>query len=233
MYSQPEKHAARTRAVTFYTILCFALAGLIAGFAIGGFAQHLSLNSTAAPGSPSSSMPTLTGHSPARTMTPTPENIFLGQPVVAAGDFTSPQQADGTTSYQLTAQIVNKADKTPITVTDVTCRLWLTDDLQATMAGLSANNYTLPKTPSLFAQPFPSEVQGALNFSAPSSQTQPCAANGKTKWTYTLSNSVPPGTYYLAIMADWKGIHYNWYMVAISVRNGNSGNTDTTGDGGI
>lgn len=234
MYSQPEKRRGSTSAhsATFYTILCFALAGLIAGFAIGGFAQHLSYGSSTGPGSLSNSAPALTGHSPNLTTTPTQENVFVGQPVLAAGDYSNPQQADGTTDYQVNTQIVNKADKTPITVTDVTCRLWLTNDLQATMAGLSANDYALPKNPSLFNQPFPSEMQGALNFTAPSTQTQPCAANGKTKWTYTLSNSVPGGTYYLGILTDWKGIHYNWYMVAISVHNANSENSGDNGNNG-
>ena len=147
------------------------------------------------------------------------ENILLGVPNIGADDYTSAETADNTTSYQLSAQIINKGDNTPITASDVVCRLWLTDDLAATMAGLNAGNFAIPRNPSTFSQPFPGEVAGVLNFSSSDSQTRPCATNGKTSWTYTLSSDVPEGTYYLAVLADWKGIHYNWYMVAIEVHN--------------
>lgn len=227
MYPQPQnkqRGATRVRfgSITFYTLLCFSLAGLIMGFAIGGFAGHLSRGSAAGSGSPTSSAPTLTGHNPNRAMTVGPEDVFLGVPGIAAGDYTSPEIADGTTKYRLSAQVVNKADKTPITATDVVCRFWLTDDLQATTDALNADNFAIPRDPGSFNQPFPQEVVDALNFASPSQQIQPCAANGKTSWTYTLTTSVPPGTYYLAVLADWKGIHYNWSMIAINVPNGNN-----------
>ncbi len=235
MYIQPgsRQHGSvrsRSGTITFYTLLCFSLAGLIMGFAIGGFAGHLLRVSTGGPGSPSSSAPTLTGQNPNPSATATPENLFLGVPSFAPGDYTSQETADGTTDYTLSAQIVNKADKTPITTTDVICRLWLTNDLQGTTAGLSANNFAIPKNPTLFNQPFPSEINGALIFASSSQQTQPCAAKGKTRWTYTLAPSVPDGTYYLVVLADWKGIHYNWYLVAIKVHNVNSGNNGNNGN---
>ncbi|HEY0754145.1 MAG TPA: hypothetical protein VGD98_09305 [Ktedonobacteraceae bacterium] len=212
---------ARLSATTFYTLLCFSLAGLLTGFAFGGFASHLLRGSSANLDAPGSSAPTLTRRSPASAQTQAPENIFIGQPAIASTDYTSAAIADGTTSYQFAAQIVNKADQTPLTATDVVCRLWLTNDLQATTAGLSANNYALPKNPSLFKQPFPSEVQDALAFTGPNIQTQTCATSGKTRWTYTLATALQSGTYYLAVLADWKGIHYNWYMVAVTIRNQN------------
>jgi hypothetical protein len=231
MYTQPEgrpRGSARARigAVTFYTLLCFSLAGLLVGFAIGGFAGHLSHSSITGGSSTAttSSVPTVKGRSPIPTATTGPENVYVAVPGITAGDYSSSQMADGTTSYHLAVQVVNKADQTPITATDVTCRLWLTSDLQATTAGLSTNNYALPKNPGLFSQPFPSEVEGALNFASNSQQTQPCAANGKTNWTYTLATSVPSGAHYLGVLADWKGIHYNWYLVAITIHAaGNTG----------
>ena len=224
MYTQPESRQhgavrAHSGTVTFYTLLCFSLAGLIAGFAIGGFAGHLSRGSAANLGAPISSAPTLTGHGPNLSATATPENIFLGVPGVVTGDYSSPESADGTTNYQFSAQIVNKADNTPITVTDVVCRLWLTDDPQGTAAGLSDNNYAILRNPGAFDQSFPNEIAGALNFTSSSPQTQPCAARGKTKWNYTLATAVSHGTYYLVVLSDWKGIHYNWYMVEITVHN--------------
>lgn len=227
MCTQPENSQcgtihAHSGSITFYTLLCFALAGLITGFAIGGFAGHLSRGSAAGFGSPMSSAPMLTGHLPNPSATVGPEDILLGVPGIGADDYTSSERADGATEYRFSAQIINKADKTPITTTDVVCRFWLTDNLQAATNALSADNFALPRNPALFNQPFPQEVVDALNFAAPGQQTQPCAANGKTNWTYTLATSVPEGTYYLAVLADWKGIHYNWSMMAITISSGNS-----------
>jgi hypothetical protein len=210
--------------VTLLTLVCFSLAGLIAGFGLGGFVGHTS-GLAAGTGSPSIKTPQLTAHSPGIGSSPAPENIFLGEPLLRPGDYTSPEKADGATSYQLSAQIVNKNTNTPITASDVTCRLWLTDDAKAMATALSDNNYALPRTISSFNQPFPHEIAGALNFTAPSQQVQPCSANGKTSWTYTLSPNVQPGSYFLAVLADWKGVHYNWYMAAIKIPNGgNAGN---------
>lgn len=209
--------------IAFYTLLCFSLAGLIAGFAFGSFIGHASGGSVGNVPTATIGTSPIPGHSPVASATATPVDVAPGEPIVAAGDYTSPEKADGTTSYTFTTQIVNKADKTPITATNVTCRLWLTDDANATSAALSANKYAIPRSPASFAQPFPHEVTNALNFASPSQQTQPCAANGKTRWTYTLAPTVHHGEYFLAVLADWKGIHYNWYMVEISVPKGGNG----------
>jgi len=199
-----------------YTLLCFSLAGLIAGFAFGGFMGHFAGKMIGSSGS-TGNAPTI-AHQPANaSATASSENVFLGDPVVGAGDYTGVQKADGATSYKFSAQAVNKGSTTPITATDVTCRLWLTTDSNATAAALSANKYAIPRTIAGFAQPFPNEMGGALNFTGPSQQTQPCASNGKTNWTYKLATTVQPGNYYLAVLADWKGVHYNWYMVSIKV----------------
>lgn len=205
--------------IAFYTLLCFALAGLIAGFAIGGFTQRNADGSAAHSGSPISSTSSKNGHSSNLLASPTPGDIFLGVPVIASGDYSPREQANGTTSYTLATQIVNKNSNTPITATDVVCRLWLTDDSNAMAAALSDNNYQIPRTIGAFSQPFPHEIAGALNFASTSEQTHPCAVNGKTSWTYTVSPSVQQGTYYLAVLADWRGKHYNWYMAAIHVVN--------------
>lgn len=210
------RHAGR---IALYTLLCFSLAGLIAGFALGGFVGHARGGSTGNAGATGTA--STTGHSPTPSVTSVQENVLLGPPVIGAGDYTSPEKADGKTSYTFSAQIVNKADNTPITATDVTCRLWLTDDADATTAALSANNYALPRSNS-FSQPFPHEIANALDFTPSSQQTQPCAANGKTHWTYALAPTVHHGRYFLAVLADWKGIHYNWYIVEIIVSKGGS-----------
>ncbi len=206
----------RSSTIIIYTLLCFSLAGLISGFAFGGFLAHFSRKS---PGLASkfATLTPISRRNPNLAATQAAENVEPGEPVIASGDYTSAEKADGATRYTLSVQAVNLADNTPITATDVTCRLWLTSDPNATAADLSANGYALPRTLASFSQPFPHEVARALNFASPSQQTQPCAAGKKTTWTYTISPSVPGGTYYLAVLTDWRGIHYNWYMVAIKI----------------
>ncbi len=216
--------AAYSQKMTFYTLICFSLAGLLTGFAIGGFAGHLARDPFASASSPLASAPTLTGHGPRPAVSPTPGSVLLGVPGVAASDYSSPENADATTRYGFATQIVTKTTNTPIATTDVVCRLWLTNDAQATTTGLSTQNYALPRNPALFNQPFPGELAGALNFAPGSPQTHDCTANGKTTWNYTLATGIPNGTYYLAILADWKGIHYNWYFVAIAIHSANNGN---------
>ena len=203
--------------IALYTFLCFSLAGLIAGFALGGFTGRVPDGRAGGPGAAATRTPAITGHSPDPSATRAPENVLLGVPVVGAGDYTGTEKPDGTTMYTFSAQIVNKGNNTPITATDVTCRLWLTNDADATTAALSDNNYALLRTPSSFSQPFPHEAAKALNFAPSSPQTQPCSARGKTSWTYTLSPALRHGRYFLVVLSDWKGVHYNWALVAISV----------------
>lgn len=209
--------------IALYTFLCFSLAGLIAGFALGGFTGRAPGGLVGGPGPATTRTPAITGHTPNPSPTSAPENVLLGVPVVGAGDYISPEKANGATTYTFSAQIVNKENNSPITATDVTCRLWLTDDADAMSAALSNNNYALLRSPSSFNQPFPHEVANALNFASSSPQTQPCSARGKTSWTYTLSPELHHSRYFLAVLADWKGVHYNWAMVAISVPKGNNG----------
>lgn len=203
--------------IALYTFLCFSLAGLIAGFALGGFTGRVPGGRADSPGLAATRTPSITGHTPGPSATRAPENVLLGVPMVGAGDYTGSEKSDGTTTYTFSTQIVNKGDNTPITATDVTCRLWLTNDADATSAALSANNYALLRTSSSFNQPFPHEAANALHFASSSPQTQSCSAQSKTSWTYTLSPALHHGRYFLAVLADWKGVHYNWAMVAISV----------------
>lgn len=213
--NQHDSNASPLGKFTVSALLCFSLAGLLAGFAYGGFLRHVAGNSAASSGLRTKTTSTEHGAS----STAAPAGVFLGYPIVGTGDYDSSEQADGTTRYTFSAQIVNKGTNTPITTTDVTCRFWLTDDANATATALSDNNYALPRTLASFNQPFPHEIDGALNFTSPSQQTQPCATNGKTTWTYTLSPTVHHGNYFLAILSDWKGIHYNWYLVTVKVVN--------------
>jgi hypothetical protein len=216
----PNKQQVSTnqRAVTVATstLLCFGLAGLIFGFAFGGFIGRSPGSSTASAKTPTASAPVISNHSPGVTATATPENVLIDTPSIGAGDYSTLETADGTTSYTFSAQILDKTTHQPIQATDVTCKLWLTDNNAATSDALKANNYAIPANVTNLNQAFPHETQGAFTFTS-STQVQACAANGKTTWTYTLSPTLKHGTYFLAVLADWKGKHYNWYLVQISV----------------
>ncbi|MEO7019750.1 MAG: hypothetical protein ABI234_06330 [Ktedonobacteraceae bacterium] len=206
-WTNPQRMSAYqpARKVMTYTILCFSLAGLIFGFAAGGF---LGRGPNTAQ-TPPKSTPSIVHHmpSPAITVTPTPENIFLDDSIIT--HIATSEKADSTTSYTFSAQPVYKGTNKPIDVTDVTCRLWLTKDLDGTYAAISANKYAILHSISGLTQPFPLETPAALVFTPTVLQVQPCSASGSTTWTYTLSPTVTPGTYYLFVLADWKGTHFN------------------------
>lgn len=203
------------RKIALTTLLCFSLAGLLTGFALGGF---IGRSAGQYPGSPAATgaLP-IAGHSPTPASIREPASVPLGLPVVRAGDYTSQEQADGITAYRLSAHIVTRMGATPISATDVTCRLWLTSDIAATSAALSSKNYALLRNLSAFTRPFPYEIAHALLFAPASPQTQACIPLGKTNWTYTLAPTLPHGGYFLVVLADWQGVHYNWSMVAIDV----------------
>jgi hypothetical protein len=147
--------------VTFAICLCFSIAGLMTGFALGGFVRHQQSSSYTRPNTPAVSSPALAQQAGAKP-SPTPENLQPANPVIGAGDYVSPEVANGTTMYKLAAQILNKATGQPIQVQDVTCRLWLTSDASGTQAALSANNYALPKALSTTGATMFSQRQNSL-----------------------------------------------------------------------
>jgi hypothetical protein len=139
--------------------------------------------------------------------------------VISQGDYSYFQIANGSTNYAFSALIINK-NKTSIQASDVTCKLWLTREGDVNSI-LRADQYSLLRTIDTIQQPFPKEVVGAFNYIAPSQQTQPCSPNGKTSWSYTISQSVKPGTYSLVALADWKGESFNWSWVQIVIKKAN------------
>lgn len=201
------------RNIMTYSLLCFSLAGLIFGFATGGFlgrSPHTTKTLSTTPVARVHPTPT-----PTLAPSPTPEDILLADPLIT--HIVNSEKADGTTSYTFAAQPIYKGTQTPINVTDVTCRIWLTQDATAEDTALSANNYAALKSIANLSQPLPAELAGAMSFTTPSTQVQPCSANGNTTWTYTLSPSVPPGTYDIYILADWRGIHFGWRSREIQI----------------
>lgn len=197
--------------VAMYTIACFSLAGLILGFAAGGFwGRAIQKPISHQPPSVAQRNP-----SPTLTVSPTPENVQLDSPIIT--HISATEKADGATSYTLSAQAVYKGTQQPITVSDVVCKLWLTSDLDGTTAAYAANSYQLLRNIDGLSQPFPQETVGGLVFTAPSTQIQPCSANGPTSWTYTIAPTVQPGTYYLFVLTDWKGRHFNTFARQITI----------------
>jgi hypothetical protein len=194
------------------------LAGLLAGFALAGFVGRGAGELVGGLAATRTQLPVRPFASPQQTQQPA---VLLAVPQMHAGDYTSQEKADGTTPYRLLARIVTKSG-TVLSARDVTCRLWLSDNAVATSAALSKQNYAILRTLSAFGQPFPHEIAHALLFAPASQQTQFCASQGPSIWIYALAPTLPGGRYFLVVLADWQGIHYNWSMVAISVTGGNA-----------
>ncbi len=213
--SKIEGTQSSMRRLAVYTLLVFSLAGLIAGFAFGGFSHPGSNTNTTNIGPAIKNTPLAQQHTITPTLTTQAENVQLDIPKILS--YKDNEQADGSTTYTLAAQIIDKSTKKLIIASDVTCRLWITKDAGATDTALRNNNEALPKAIASITQPFPSETTGALTFASTSPQVQPCVANGQTSWTYTLATTVQAGNYYLYILADWKGYHYNWVSRIIAV----------------
>ncbi|HLX57122.1 MAG TPA: hypothetical protein VKR83_08880, partial [Ktedonobacteraceae bacterium] len=206
----------QSRRMVTFAILLFALSGLVSGFAVGAFVRPkiggLNSNNNGAGNTPVAQQTKTTA-----TAIASPENQTLGVPVINSNDYTYLEVANGTTTYSFSALIVDDIIKKPIQANDVTCKLWMTKDGRVTPY-LEANHYAIPEDFANLTNPFSDEVQNALNFVSPSQQTQPCTSNSKTTWSYTISSSLERGVYYLVVLADWRGKHYNWATVAIIVK---------------
>lgn len=204
-----------TRKLLTIILSAFSLAGLVIGFAVGGFTHPRS--ATPNPVNPIKQVTVVVHATATTTPTATTGDLPLDPPTITT--YTFSEKADGTTSYTLSAQPLYKDPQRPIDTASITCRLWLTKDLDKTNAALKAKNYAVLKKINDLDQPLEEEVANGLTFTAPSLQVQPCVANGPTTWTYTLSQTVKPGSYYIYILADWKGIHFNWNARLIQVKN--------------
>jgi len=210
----------QTRKIAVVAIILFALSGLISGFAVGAFVHPKAQTATGSGTDSSGSKSTPVAHnSPTQGTTVVAEHINLNEPVIPRGSYSYVQTADGSSNYTISALIINK-NNTPIQATDVTCKLWLTKEGNVNSI-LRADDYALLRSTDMIQQPFPKEVDSALNYVAPSQQIQPCAPTGKTSWSYTISQSADPGSYSLVVLADWKGKSFNWSWVTIIIKKAN------------
>jgi hypothetical protein len=209
-----------SRNLTTYILLFFSLAGLIAGFAFGGFFH---------PGS--NTIANNIGPTTAQTPTQTPSDVTptpTVQPVVPLGlpQFkpfpTTNESATNSAPYTVGTQVVDKQDQ-PVHASDITCKVWLVQqipDKQAlsidTNILKAVSNLSSPISGTVNNQPAP-EVIG-LTFDPGTPQTGFCNPNGQMTWKYTIAPSLQPGTYDIVILTDWKGTHWNWSWVNIMVK---------------
>lgn len=196
-------------------ITLFALSGLIAGFAVGAFARspkqtQLAVKPTSAPIASQKATPT-----------PTPQvaqAMPLGCPILQA---TSPEIADGTTTYTLSAQVKDKSvslcanENKSITAQGITCRLWLSKGSDNT----DIPGDRLTHTNNLI-NPFPHEIDGGLTFDPTTPQVQPCN-QGVGTWKYRIAQTVDHGSYHLMVLTDWNGQYYNWSWDLITINQAN------------
>ncbi len=214
---RPNNVSSQTRTIAFFAVILFALAGLISGFAVGAFIHPKTGPTT---GNSGSNAGQTTTH---KTQTPISTKTILPSPIYWPKIIQQPpgtEKADGTTSYTLSIQVVSETkDQTqgpPIHAVGITCKIWLTKDSNIN-DNVKTNNFKRLKSVGTLSQPFPGEVVEALNFNGSSSQVQTTNADGQTTWNYSIANSVDHGQYYLVILADWNGIHYNWDWIGVVV----------------
>lgn len=222
-WSGPNVRATQspTRKVATYTLLLFAVAGLIAGFAFGGF-THLGASNT-----PNNSN-TVIKNTPtpqtatAVTATPTTQPVVpLGIPKFEPFPDTIENVANSPV-YSMGIQVVDKRNKA-LHGSNITCKAWLVQQIPDKQklsidakALKSVTNLSQPITGTVNNQPF-TEV-GGLVFDTTTPQTDTCNDDGHKTWKYTLAPTLTPGSYDIVILADWKGIHWNWSWVHITVK---------------
>jgi hypothetical protein len=210
----PNNFNQQTRKIAVVAILLFACSGLISGFAVGAFvhpkAQTGTGTGTGATGSGTTQIVHAT-HTPSTVQTQTPEE--LGYPVIDKSVFIYRELADGQTTYTYSAHAVY-ANGNRVHSLGITCKLWLTKDT----VDLQRSEWT---PISAVNHPIGGEIQGAFSFDSTTPQVQNCDANAQATWKYQVSPSVEPGPYYLAVLTDWVGKHYNiwWQQVIIKKAN--------------
>lgn len=205
--------SAQSRRIAIMAILLFGLSGLISGFAVGAFIhpKAATTTGTTGPGGVSSpaSQTTKTSNSP--KVNP----IEIGFPVFS--QYAATETANGSTSYVLASYVVDTSKDAghgnPLHAAGITCKLWIQH-----IPGDQTVHLPLDKLKSMDVQnPLTAEeISGGLNFTTP--QIQQTNAHGQVTWKYSVSTNVQSGDYYLVVLMDWQGKHYNWSWVDITIK---------------
>lgn len=208
--------SSQTRTIAIIAMLLFALSGLISGFAVGAF-----LKPKIKIGPLSNSFRT---ENPIvqKNGTPKPTTsshpIKLGWPVI--DQVSDPERADGSTTYTFSAHAVDQSIDAghgqPVHSSGITCKLWLMP-ISDSPSNIPQSNF---QNSSTVPNPVTGELVGTLNFDPSTPQTQSCNADGQGTWRYTVSRSLDPGRYYLVVLTDWAGEHYNWSWIGIKIKKG-------------
>jgi hypothetical protein len=134
---------------------------------------------------------------------------------------TASESITGGSSYTVNMQAVDKQKKA-IHSTDVVCKVWLVhqipdkQNLDIDKAALKIDNLGNPIQGTVNKLPVP-EMAGYLSFDPTTPQLTHCDENGKASWKYQISPTAQQGNYSLVILADWKGVHYNWSWANITI----------------
>ncbi|MBE3560226.1 MAG: hypothetical protein IMW89_13535 [Ktedonobacteraceae bacterium] len=220
----------RTQKVVIIAIALFALAGLISGFTIGTVVRPA--KTPVQPPARQNQITVIAGKTPTATATPTPSTVPLGCPAISLGN-TAVQQADGATTYTISAQARDKSAPCPkgkpVQAAGITCKLWLVQripdgkilqfkDAEADKLK-HIEQLNGPLTGSVQDNDYP-EIQG-LQFDQTTPQTQQCNNQGQANWKYVITPTVPAGDYCLLVLTDWNGKYYNWSWINIVIQKKN------------
>jgi hypothetical protein len=205
----PTTVGTQTRTVVLAAIILFALAGLLSGFAVGAFVRPNKTTPIALPNQLSNLPKTKIKKTSITTTVPV-QIIPLGEPVIDTYQFS--EIANGSTTYTFTGHVVDKQNA-PVRASGITCKIWLTKN------GNVNPNITEDRLQSVSTldQPFPKEAQGDLLFASATPQTQMCAS-GQGNWSYQIAPTTKAGQYYIVLLTDWNGVHYNWKWIAIRIQ---------------
>lgn len=201
-----------TRTIAVIAMLLFALSGLLSGFAVGAFIRPkiTAFNNFGLGGT------TVEQRNGTSTPTTSTKPKLLGFPVI--DQVTTVERADGSTTYTFSAhavdQSIDKGHGYAIHASGITCKLWLMKQSDSP-ADIPQSNFQSVDT---ISNPVPGEISGALNFDTATPQTQPCNADGQGTWRYQISSSIDAGRYYLVVLTDWAGKHYNWSWIGIKIK---------------
>lgn len=208
-----------TRKLVATVLIVFSLAGLVIGFAVGGLTRPQPTTSTTTNPPPKQTVVTQVTSTPTATPTPPPV-VVLGLPQFVQYP-TATESISGGTTYTVNMQAVDKQKK-PVNSADVVCKLWLVQQipdkqkLDIDKDALKVDNLSNPIQGTVNNHPVP-EMVNYLSFDATTPQLTHCGADGKASWKYQLSPTAQPGDYSLVILADWKGVHYNWSWANIAI----------------
>lgn len=203
----------QARRIATMAIVLFALSGLISGFAVGAFVKPKLGNTAQNTGNGNTTVAQKTKTSiPITTLHP----IYLGYPVI---DSVKYLEKPTTTVYTLSAyavdQSIDKGHGKPVHASSITCKLWLQHipdghKVNPDQDKLVSMNLQVPLTAE--------DIPGALNFDPNTPQIHNTDASGRVTWNYTISGGITSGDYYLVVLMDWQGKHYNWSWVEIKIK---------------